>query len=108
MYLTQQARGLGQTGPACLVGPGPLQIGQDYCASVDSVTVAAQAGTGPLCLSGFLFPWLGRLEYDPAVEDFACVDLLKYNGVALPSIVPAVVTAGVAFLLLRAVMGGGR
>lgn len=108
MYIRPKSRGMGDAGPGCLVGAGPLDIGQQYCASVDSVTVTASAGTGPLCFSSWMFPWLGRLQYDPSISDFRCVDLLTYNGVVLPAAVGPVVTLGVAFLLARALFGGGR
>lgn len=107
MYVQRKYRGLGDAaGMPCLSGQGPLDIGQQRCASVDSVTVTASPGTGPLCLSGWMFPWLGRMEHDASVDNLRCVDVLTYNGYALPAIVPPLVTVGLGLLLARALLGG--
>lgn len=106
MYVSRKSRGMGDASTPCLVGSGPLDVGQQYCASVDTVTVSASPGTGPLCFSGFMFPWLGRL--DGSSGSLQCVDLATYNGISLPAPVPALITAVVGFLFLRAVTGGGR
>jgi len=72
------------------------------------VTVTAKKEPGPLCFSGFLFPWVGRPDYDAANDKVFCNDLLNYNGIDFPSPWPAVVTAGVGLLLVKVLFGGGR
>jgi len=112
-YVFKRARGFGaldETPPApgCFAGYGPPPPGQQFCPyTSDSITVSAKAEPGPLCFSGWLFPWVGRPDYNPDTDAVFCNDLLNYNGIAFKSPWPAVVTAGIGLLVVRALFGGG-
>ena len=112
-YVFQRARGFGaldtNPAPACFSGYGPPPAGRTFCPyTSESVTVTAKAEAGPLCFSGFLFPWVGRPDYDAVNDRAFCNDLLNYSGINFKSPWPAVVTAGVGLLLVKALFGGGR
>jgi hypothetical protein len=106
MYVTKKARGMGMTADA---GAAFSYLGDDFSqvpVESDSVTVTASAGTGPLCFSGFLFPWVGRL--DGSSGQMVCRDLLAYGGYALPTPAKVAVTGLVGLLLFGAIFGGRR